>query len=167
MTGRIADMWSRYRRLLYLAIVAPFAGFAIIGAIAIVKIATDAPSCESETTAKALVLSSPDGAWEADIDEESCAARDKAAPIAESFVALRRPGQATTRGVGVQPGDVFSAYKSRPVLRWLSPLHLEVTVPTRTFVVLYQTQYQGIEVSVNFARDEIAEPSLQGEPAEK
>ncbi len=152
-------MRPRFRKFLYIAILAPVMALGALTALVICTFGWPVEDCSSESTINASMVRSPDGAWEADVDERVCSVgRVFGTTDVDQVVALRRPGKPAVRGNEDQPDDMLSTVGFRPLLRWLSPQHLEITVPTRTSVQLMHHSYRGVEISVRFEPDEVLEP---------
>jgi len=154
-------MRLRLRRWIYIAIAIPFVMAAAFVALVVVWLGARPLACASESTVKAQVLFSPNGAWEADIDERVCSTGSIASTASDDIVVIRRPGQAAGRGAAQQPGDVFviqsQSPEQVPTLQWLSPQQLQITVPNLSFVDLLQSSYQGIQITVKFDPDDPVE----------
>jgi hypothetical protein len=117
------------------------------------------PDCRSESEVRAVVLRSPDGQWEADVDRRVCFSWGIATTGIDDVVAIRHSGEPASRGADVQPEDVFyvDAHNQYPLLLWPSPSHLEITVPNESRTAVIRNSYQGIEISVKYDPDNPAE----------
>lgn len=116
---------------------------------------------ECDATAMAVVPS-PDRAWEAVTDHVVCSTGGFATTTVDDVVRVRRPGDALKRGTELLPGDVFTIDEGgdssqRPILLWLSPQRLQITVPNKSFVETLHDKFQDVDIVVKFDPDDPAE----------
>ncbi|HVA13942.1 MAG TPA: hypothetical protein VNF99_11880, partial [Stellaceae bacterium] len=114
---------------------------------------TVAPGCQ-RTQVAALV--SPNEAWIAVIQEEICEGPGIATTGVSDVVRLVPRGNKPEVGEDVfaieEDGD--PAY--HPVLRWLTPRELRITVPNKSLIGLQKSSYEGVDIVVKFEPDEPA-----------
>lgn len=148
---------GRIIALISVAVVAGLGGLIWWGVESLMKL-----ECDTTTIA---VVPSPDQAWEAVTDNMVCSTGGFATTTDDDFVRIRRPGDAAKRGTEPLPGDVFTIDQGgddsqRPILLWLSPRQLQITVPNKSFIDLRQGKFQDVSIVVKFDPDDPAEREI-------
>ena len=112
--------------------------------------------CERGTIALSI---SPDNNWVALVEEGVCAS----GAITVSTDTVRLARRDSTDHVSLSPRraeperkndvlvvDYYGHAQSRPVLRWLLPNRLEITIPNISGVGLQKASYQGVEIVIKY-----------------
>ena len=98
---------------------------------------------------------SPDGAWEARVDEATCEVGPWMMDITAEvhLVSTRDPARfAVLLGV-----DTGGHEKERPRLAWTAPDVLQVTVPNRSFLKVLMREFDGVRMDLRFDPDDPAD----------
>jgi len=109
-------------------------------------------TCEHAIVAR---VPSPDGAWEARIDEAVCLFGFGTGAVVAGvhLVSTRDPARSADL-LGVQTGGNED---ERPILAWTAPDVLQVTVPNRSFLKVLMREFDGVRVDLRFDPDDPAE----------
>ena len=109
-------------------------------------------TCEHAIVAR---VPSPDGAWEARIDEAVClfGFGTGAVVAGDHLVSTRGPARSADL-LGVDTG---AHEDERPRLMWTAPDVLQVTVPNRSFLKVLMREFDGVQVDLRFDPDDPAE----------
>ena len=126
----------------------------VLTVVTIVWVATGVreDSCEHATVAR---VPSPDGAWEARVDEAVCLFGFGTGAVVAGvhLVSTRDPARfADLLGV-----DTGAHEDERPRLAWTAPDVLQVTVPNRSFLKVLTREFDGVRVDLRFDPDDPAE----------
>jgi len=109
-------------------------------------------TCEHAIVAR---VPSPDGAWEARVDEAVCLFGFGTGAVVAGvhLVSTRDPARfADLLGV-----DTGAHEDERPRLAWTAPDVLQVTVPNRSFLKVLTREFDGVRVDLRFDPDDPAE----------
>ena len=146
----ITGLTSRH---LYIALGSTVVLLVVIAAVTIRTEDTD--SCEHATVARVL---SPDGAWQADVNESTCLfGLGVGAVVAEVHLLSTRDPARSADLLGVDTGGNAD---ERPKLAWVAPDILQVTVPNRSFLKILALRLDGVQVKVRFEPDDPAERAV-------
>jgi len=109
-------------------------------------------TCEHAIVAR---VPSPDGAWEARVDEAVCLFGFGVGAVVAGvhLVSTRDPARSTDL-LGVDTG---AHEDDRPRLAWTAPDVLQVTVPNRSFLKVLTRQFDGVRVDLRFDPDDPAD----------
>lgn len=109
-------------------------------------------SCEEAIVAR---LPSPDGAWEAVLDQSTCPVGLGGASIVAgvNLVSMRDPAR-TADLLGVDTGG---HHDERPRLAWTAPDVLQVTVYDRSYLKVLTREFGGVRVDLRFDPDDPAD----------
>ena len=114
------------------------------------------PGGREDTCEHAIVvrLPSPDGAWEARVDEATCeVGLSGAAIVAEAHLVSTRDPARFADLLGVQTGGHED---DRPRLAWTAPDVLQVTTPNPFYLKMLTRRFDGIRVELRFDPDDPA-----------
>jgi hypothetical protein len=111
-------------------------------------------SCQRHTTA---TLASPDAAWLALVQEDTCVGVFPFTTGVTDTVQLVRPGEQPDSDNDVFALEEHGRPENRPLLRWLSPQKLQITVPNRSLIGLQKRAFAGVEIVVKYDPDDPAE----------
>lgn len=122
--------------------------------------AQDVLSCERETIAKSV---SPDQAWVALVQEGMCTSGQVA--VSTDTVRLERFSKTKEIPLGsrfekaeyendVLVVDYYGRSEARPIVNWLSPRKLQVTIPNISGVGLQKSNYQDVEIIIKYDHDD-------------
>ena len=100
------------------------------------------------------MLASPDGDWEAFVQDEICSDGAFVTTVVD-FVQLARRGMKPTRKNDVFAIQAHGVY--RPLLHWQSSHELQITVPDKSYIGLRKHSYRGVDVVVRFDHDDPTE----------
>jgi hypothetical protein len=95
---------------------------------------------------------SPDDSRVALVQEEVCSDGAFQTTILD-YVQLVRRGAEPTRENDIFAVDEHGVAKYRPLLQWLSPQELQITVPNKSLIDLRKSRYEETEVFVKFNPD--------------
>jgi hypothetical protein len=147
------------RFVLFLAVLLPVMGLASLDRIAMGR--DDLP-CERETIA---LLVSPDNAWVALVQEGTCSSglvtistdtiRLMRRDAVKEIVLASRSEQANYEN-DILVVDYYGRPESRPLLHWLSPGKLQITIPNISGVGLQKSSYQGVDIVIKHEPDDPA-----------
>jgi hypothetical protein len=100
-------------------------------------------------------MPSPDGAWEARVDEDVCmfGLGGGAVVAGVQLVSTRDPARSADL-LGVQTGGHED---ERPRIAWTAPDVLQVTVPNRSFLKVLMREFDGVRVDLRFDPDDPAD----------
>jgi len=129
----------------------------VVSALTVVAVPTATPAgldnggCEQMITDRVV---SPDGAWEAVVDEFTCEAGPMMTSITAEvqLIAAHDPARATDV-LGVDTGGHVD---ERPRLVWVGADVLQVTVPNLSYLKVLATRIGGVRVDVRFDPDDPA-----------
>jgi len=109
-------------------------------------------TCEHAIVAR---VPSPDGAWEARVNEDVCLYGFGTGAVVAGvhLVSTRGPARFADL-LGVQTGGHED---ERPSLAWTAPDVLQVTVPNPTYLKVLTRQFDGVRVELRFESDDPAE----------
>jgi len=109
-------------------------------------------TCEHAIVAR---VPSPDGAWEARVDEAVCLFGFGVGAVVAGvhLVSTRDPA----RSVDLLGVDTGAHEDERPRLAWTAPDVLQVTVPNRSFLKVLTRQFDGVRVDLRFDPDDPAD----------
>ncbi len=129
-----------------------------LGAVLLALLATvlagtwDKDTCEHAIVAR---VPSPDGAWEARVDEATCGVGLGGMDItAEAHLVSTRGPARFADLLGVDTG---AHEDERPRLEWTAPDVLQVTVPNRSFLKVLTREFGGVRVDLRFDPDDPAD----------
>jgi hypothetical protein len=118
--------------------------------------------CERETIAAVV---SPDSRWVALIREGVCFAGNVTVST-DTVQLVRREASDTVKLLGsadepshendVLVVDYYGHFENRPILRWLAPQELQVTIPNLSGVGLQKSSYQDVKISIRYEPDDPA-----------
>jgi hypothetical protein len=109
-------------------------------------------TCEHAIVAR---VPSPDGTWEARVDEATCkVGLGGAAIVAGAHLVSARDPARSADLLGVDTGGHEN---ERPILAWTAPDVLQVTVPNRSFLKVLARQFDGVRVDLRFDPDDPAD----------
>jgi len=109
-------------------------------------------SCEHATVAR---VPSPDGAWEARVDEDVCLYGFGVGYVAAGVHLVSTRGPA--RSADLLGVDTGAHEDERPRLLWTAPDVLQVTVPNRSFLKVLMREFDGVRVDLRFEPDDPAD----------
>jgi hypothetical protein len=117
--------------------------------------------CERETIA---MTSSPDGKWMALVREGECSdgrivtvSTDTVQLVPRSSletIPLERSPDQPRHENDVLVVDYYGHFESRPVLQWLSPRQLQVTIPNLSGIGMQKSSYQDVAIVLRFDPDD-------------
>ncbi len=121
----------------------------------------------AECTSRVIsTLLSPDDSWIAVVRETVCSNEGFAMGSTGDAVELIRSGAELPMNIqrGIEPtnGNIVlgldrGSWKDRPIVQWLSPNKMQITVPNKSLVGLRKSSFEGIEIAIRFDPDEPAE----------
>lgn len=128
-----------------------------------VAMARENLECERETIS---MLVSPDNAWVALVQEGVCSDGGSVTISTDTVRLARRDSiekiQLTSRHEkpeyenDILVVDYYGHPENRPLIQWLSPQKLQITIPNISGVELRKGSYQGIEIVVKYELDDAA-----------
>lgn len=136
----------------------------IIGAMGLLLeepvVAQDVLSCERETIARSV---SPDQTWVALVQEGMCTTGRVA--VSTDTVRLERISEMKEIPLGarfekaeyendVLVVDYYGRPEARPIVNWLSPRKLQITIPNISGVGLQKNNYQDVEITIKYDPDD-------------
>jgi hypothetical protein len=124
--------------------------FSITGTI---SIDSAKAQCATETVS---IMLSPDNGRVALVQETMCSTQ------AFDMTTLTDAVHIVRRGEQAKQEDTIFAIdagypKYRPVIRWLSPMKLQITVSNKSLITLQKSEFDGVEIIVKFEPDDPAE----------
>ena len=132
-------------------------GAVLLTLLAVVTVVWVATGDGKDTCEHAIVarVPSPDGAWEARVDEAVCLFGFGVGAVVAGvhLVSTHDPA----RSVDLLGVDTGAHEDERPRLAWTAPDVLQVTVPNRSFLKVLTRQFDGVRVELRFESDDPAE----------
>lgn len=116
-----------------------------------------AAECNRNTFSKAP---SPDYAWVAFQQEETCSDGAFVTTAMDVIGLVPRGDERKAEGSrdSLKTYDIFASEahgaEYRPIIKWLSPQILQITVPNRSFIGLQKNTFNGIDIVVRFNPDD-------------
>lgn len=127
-------------------------------------LAEEKANCQRETIS---VLISPDNSWVAAVQEDTCSDGYFVTTVTDKVELARLEA---TDVVRLNPhadkprheNDVFALDEgghpeNRPLTRWLSTSKLQITVPNKSLIGLQKSNYEGVDILVQFEPDDPSE----------
>jgi hypothetical protein len=102
-------------------------------------------------------LVSSDDNWTATIEEDLCSHGPSFTTVVLDRVRLIRRGERARDDGEVLILEEGGRPENRPLVQWLSPYQLQITVPNRMFLNLRKNSYDGVEVIVKFSPNDPSE----------
>ncbi len=91
------------------------------------------------------------------VQEEVCQGPGFASTGISDIVQLARRGQEPENSDDVFAIEEHGDLTNRPVMQWLSPSKLQITVPNKSLIGVQKSSYEGIEIVIKFNPDDPAE----------
>ena len=111
-------------------------------------------SCTRTTIA---TLMSPYNSWAVTIEEEACSQLIYATTTIDNIVRVARLGAIATLESDVLVVNVGGSWKARPLLEWIAPAKLQITLLNRSFIGLRKPKYEDVEIVLKFDLDDPAD----------
>jgi hypothetical protein len=73
------------------------------------------------------------------------------------IVQLVHRGEKPTRESDVFANEDLGLSENHPILQWMSPQKVQITVPNNSLIGLRKSSYEGIEIDVKFEPDDPVE----------
>ena len=99
-------------------------------------------------------LASPDGAWVALVQEDTCIGDFPFTTGVTDTVQLVRRGKQPSSDNDVFAIEEHGRPENRPLLQWLSPKKLQISVPNKALIGLQKSNYAGVEIVIKYDPDD-------------
>ena len=115
-----------------------------------IAFAQERAGCNRQTVAMVM---SPDDTWAALVQEDICS--DGAfVTVATDVVQLVPRGAKPRDEDNIFAIDEHGRPENRPLLRWLSPRKLQISVPNKSLIALQKSSHEDIDIVIKFDPDD-------------